>query len=102
MALAQSRADANREQSTCGNARVARYNYRMTSMRIARSLSACVLLLALAATAAEPASPEKTGLAVGQRAPDFTLKDQNDRDISLSALLKKGPVALVFFRSADW
>jgi len=74
----------------------------MTSMRIAGPLAACMLLLALAATAAEPASPEKTGVAVGQQAPDFTLKDQNDRDISLSALLKKGPVALVFFRSADW
>jgi cytochrome oxidase Cu insertion factor (SCO1/SenC/PrrC family) len=74
----------------------------MTSMRMAGSLTACMLLLALAATAAEPASPEKTGLAVGQQAPDFTLKDQNDRDVSLSALLKKGPVALVFFRSADW
>ena len=81
------------------SSRGARYNARMTSMCIA---GAGMLLLALAATAAEPASPEKTGLAVGQRAPDFTLKDQNDRDISLSALLKKGPVALVFFRSADW
>ena len=79
--------------------RGARYNARMTSMRLA---GACILLLALAATAAEPASPEKAGLAVGQQAPDFTLKDQNDRDVSLSALLKKGPVALVFFRSADW
>jgi cytochrome oxidase Cu insertion factor (SCO1/SenC/PrrC family) len=71
-------------------------------MRIAGSLTACMLQLALAVNAAEPASPEKTGLAVGERAPDFTLKDQNDRDASLSALLKKGPVALVFFRSADW
>jgi cytochrome oxidase Cu insertion factor (SCO1/SenC/PrrC family) len=71
-------------------------------MRIAGSLAACMLLLAFAVTAAEPASPEKTGLAVGQQAPDFTLKDQNGRDISLSALLKKGPVALVFFRSAEW
>ena len=74
----------------------------MTSMHSAGSLTAFVLLVALAATDAEPASPEKTGLAIGQRAPDFTLKDQNDRDVSLSALLKKGPVALVFFRSADW
>ena len=74
----------------------------MTSIRIAGSLTACMLLLALAATDAEPASPEKTGLATGQQAPDFTLKDQNDRDVSLSGLLKKGPVALVFFRSADW
>ena len=71
----------------------------MTSMRIA---GACVLLLALAATDAEPASPEKAGLAIGQRAPDFTLKEQNGRDVSLSAMLKKGPVAVVFFRSADW
>jgi cytochrome oxidase Cu insertion factor (SCO1/SenC/PrrC family) len=71
-------------------------------MRSAGSLTACVLLVALAATATEPASPEETGLAVGQQASDFTLKDQNDRDVSLSALLKKGPVALVFFRSADW
>ena len=61
-----------------------------------------VWLLASGASAAEPAAPEKTGLAVGQKAPAFTLKDQNDRDISLDALLKKGPVALVFHRSADW
>jgi len=61
-----------------------------------------VWLLASGATAAEPAAPEKTGLAVGQKAPTFTLKDQNDRDVSLEALLKKGPVALVFYRSADW
>jgi hypothetical protein len=35
-------------------------------MRIA---GACMLLLALSATAAEPASPEKTGLAIGEQAP---------------------------------
>jgi len=75
----------------------------MKSTRFAGSLAACsLLLLALAAAAAEPASPEKTGVAVGQKAPDFTLKDQNDHDVSLTALLKKGPVALVFFRSAEW
>jgi peroxiredoxin len=39
---------------------------------------------------------------VGQKAPGFTLKDQTGRDVSLAALLKKGPVALVFFRSAKW
>ncbi len=61
-----------------------------------------VWLLASGATAAEPAAPEKTGLAVGQKAPTFTLKDQNDRDVLLETLLKKGPVALVFYRSADW
>jgi len=39
---------------------------------------------------------------VGQRAPSFTLKDQNNNDVSLDSLLKKGPVAVIFLRSADW
>ena len=30
------------------------------------------------------------------------LKDQNDRDVSLRALLQKGAVVVVFYRSADW
>jgi len=58
--------------------------------------------LAQTASAAEPAAPEHTGLAVGKKAPSFTLKDQANHDVSLDSLLKKGPVALVFFRSADW
>ena len=39
---------------------------------------------------------------VGQKAPAFTLKDQNGVEQSLDALLKKGKVAIVFYRSADW
>lgn len=66
------------------------------------ALSISGLLLAEMASAAEPAAPEHTGLAVGEKAPSFTLKDQANRDVSLDSLLKKGPVALVFFRSADW
>jgi cytochrome oxidase Cu insertion factor (SCO1/SenC/PrrC family) len=68
---------------------------------IATCFAAC-LLMATTVHAAEPAAPEKTGLAVGVKAPAFTLKDQNDRNVSLETLLKKGPVALVFYRSADW
>ncbi len=74
----------------------------MKLRRLFGPLTACCLLLTLAASAAAPAAPEKTGLAVGKKAPAFTLKDQNERDVSLAMLLKKGPVALVFFRSADW
>ena len=58
--------------------------------------------IALHLNAAQEASPEKSGLPVGQKAPAFALKDQIDRDVSLDSLLKKGPVALVFHRSADW
>jgi peroxiredoxin len=46
--------------------------------------------------------PMDVGLAIGQKAPSFILKDQNGKDISLEEMLKKGPVALVFYRSADW
>ena len=74
----------------------------MKLTRLAASLIAGHLLMALGAITAEPAAPEKVGLDVGQKAPAFTLKDQNDRDVSLESLLKKGPAALVFYRSADW
>jgi hypothetical protein len=55
-----------------------------------------------AATAAAPAPEEKTGLKVGEKAPEFTLKDQAGNERSLRGLLKDGPVALVFYRSASW
>jgi peroxiredoxin len=59
-------------------------------------------LLAAALNAHGQAAPQKHEIAIGQRAPSFTLKDQNDREISLDALLKKGPVAAVFIRSVEW
>jgi cytochrome oxidase Cu insertion factor (SCO1/SenC/PrrC family) len=52
--------------------------------------------------AADPAPEEKTGLKVGEKAPDFKLKDQSGKERSLSELLKKSNVAIVFYRSADW
>ena len=36
-------------------------------------------------------------LEVGSDAPDFTLKDDNDNDVSLSKLLQEGPVILYFY-----
>lgn len=55
-----------------------------------------------AAIAPEPAEEAKTGLAVGTVAPGFALKDQLGQERTLAGLLKEGPVALVFTRSADW
>jgi len=49
-----------------------------------------------------PAPDEKTGLAVGEKAPDFKLMDQTGKERSLSELLKDGNVAVVFYRSASW
>jgi thioredoxin-dependent peroxiredoxin len=36
-------------------------------------------------------------LAIGSRAPEFTLPDQDDRNVSLSTLLNRGPVVLYFY-----
>jgi peroxiredoxin len=57
------------------------------------------LLLLGGAAAADMAVP---GLAVGAKAPGFTLKSSAGTDVSLMSLTKQGPVALVFYRSADW
>lgn len=61
-----------------------------------------LLVGAGAAFAAERAPEEKTGLKVGERAPEFRLQDQSGAERSLATLLKDGNVALVFFRSASW
>jgi hypothetical protein len=45
---------------------------------------------------------EPVGLKVGAKAPGFKLKNQDGKETSLTGLFEKGPVALVFFRSADW
>jgi peroxiredoxin Q/BCP len=36
-------------------------------------------------------------LAMGARAPEFTLPDQNDQSVSLSTLLRHGPLILYFY-----
>ena len=38
----------------------------------------------------------------GRRSAKFSLRDQEGKDRTLDELLKKGKVALVFYRSADW
>ena len=41
---------------------------------------------------------QMTHIVAGNKAPDFSLKDSNGRDYSLSALLEKGPVVAAFFK----
>lgn len=42
------------------------------------------------------------GIGVGEKAPAFELKDQTGKAHSLETLIARGPVACVFYRSADW
>ena len=75
----------------------------LASLLLAANLSAAEM----SAPAAMPALPSAAteampGLKVGEKAVDFTLKNAAGEDVALQMLLKKGKVALVFVRSADW
>ena len=78
----------------------------MSSRTRPMAIAAVVVLLAAPSAWSQdkgkPAPEEQTGLTVGTKAPRFTLKDQQGKDRSLDEYLKKGKVALVFYRSADW
>jgi hypothetical protein len=69
---------------------------------------ALALLAALfAQTAAMAQSPgridvSKLGPQVGERVPDFTLKDQNGKTWTLQSIMQPKGAMLVFYRSADW
>jgi len=75
----------------------------LRSVPVKRVLAVAVgLCVALSAASADPPPEEKTGLKVGEKAPEFKLKDQSGKERELKEMLKDGPVALVFFRSASW
>ena len=74
-------------------------------MHSIKVIAGSMLGLALAMTApktADSAPPGKTGLGIGHSAPDWKLSDQNGKKHTLQSLIQKGPVALVFYRSANW
>jgi hypothetical protein len=80
-------------------------NQRRIRMRLVRTafLTGGLLLGMLTASGrADDAPALKTGLKVGEKAPAFSLKDQNGKEHTLDDFLKLGTVALVFYRSASW
>ena len=62
----------------------------------------CLAVVLLGIGALTTQGAELAGLKVGEKAPAFELKDASGKTITLSALQKNGPVAIVFYRSADW
>ena len=64
----------------------------------------CLLLLFSCCCSIACAKENTTvpGLQVGVQAPNFKLADQSDEKHELKELLKQGPVAIVFHRSAEW
>lgn len=73
---------------------------RVPSGFLRRALAVFVTAVASAAIPVQAAA--LAGLNVGDKAPRFELKDQSGAAVKLDALLQNGPVAVVFYRSADW
>ena len=44
----------------------------------------------------------KLGPQIGERVPDFALKDQNGKARTLQSIMGPKGAMLVFYRSADW
>jgi len=59
-----------------------------------------VLSLAAAGLFAQQPPAQHTHLKVGDEAPDFTLKDNNNKDVKLSDFRGKKAVVLAFFPAA--
>jgi cytochrome oxidase Cu insertion factor (SCO1/SenC/PrrC family) len=68
------------------------------------ALGLAALLAPRSALAVDVKQPpaDKTDIPVGEKAPKFTLKDQDGKERTLDEFLKKGTVAVVFTRSAGW
>ena len=64
-------------------------------------LVAC-LVMALPAAGQETVRPGEHGLKVGEKAPAFRLQSAEGKEYTLTNLLARGTVALVFYRSAGW
>ena len=50
----------------------------------------------------KPIDVSKLGPQVGERVPDFNLKDQQGKSWTLASIMGPKGAMLVFFRSADW
>ena len=60
------------------------------------------LLAGLLAAQQSSIDVSKLGPQVGERVPDFSLKDQNGKTWTLPSLLGPRGAMLVFTRSAEW
>jgi peroxiredoxin len=61
-----------------------------------------LLVFALATVTIVYAQEKKPeGLFINSKAPEFSIKDQNGKQVSLKEIRKKGPVVLVFYRG-NW
>jgi cytochrome oxidase Cu insertion factor (SCO1/SenC/PrrC family) len=77
-------------------------------LRVAMLSVVTLFAVAGAVTQAQSSAPgakidvSKLGPQVGERVPDFSLKDQNGNTQTLQSIMGPKGAMLVFIRSADW
>jgi len=77
----------------------------LTIPALAAALVAAILASEPAAAQSQPRQKidvSKLGPQVGERVPDFSLKDQNGKVWTLKSIMGPKGAMLVFLRSADW
>ena len=62
----------------------------------------CGVFLSAHVSGRTPVDLSKLGPQIGQRVPDFNLKDQNGKPWTLDSVMGPNGAMLVFYRSADW
>lgn len=62
----------------------------------------CFIAMALLVSTTLVANEDLPGPIIGSKIESFQLQDQTNTSRKLSDLVKAGPVAIVFHRSADW
>lgn len=74
-------------------------------MKYARTVAACLALVAPVALNAQERKPvdvSTLGPQVGERVPDFALPDQHGRIRTLDSIMGEKGAMILFHRSADW
>lgn len=61
-------------------------------------IKSAILIIMVVSTLAGNAQHKEQGIRLGDKAPDFTLKNQNGKEVNLYQLLEKGPVVLSWYR----
>ena len=76
--------------------------HRFVALGLASGLLAAPQALQPSTPTRTPIDVSKLGPQVGERVPDFDLKDQNGKSWTLQSIMGPKGAMLVFIRSADW
>ena len=71
-------------------------------MKLRAVILSAVMLVPMAAQPRQKIDVSKLGPQVGERVPDFSLKDQTGKVWTLQSIMGPKGAMLVFLRSADW